>query len=124
MKLYPAQKEAVRKNIISHGIFNSTATFKSVVKSQTTSGAELTTLQNVSGLTNIPCMVVEKHATIRDNTGAQITQTITKIKLNGFYPSVSLDYIAVIGDKSYDITAIDNGSMELFTELYTVKWGN
>jgi len=123
MKLYPAQKEAVRKNIISHGIFDKTATFKAETVTQSDSGAEIKLWSNVAGLTSIPCMVVSKSSTIQDLSGAPITQLVTKIKLNGFYSNVSTKHQVTVGNNTYAITAIDNGSMELFTEIYVVQWG-
>ena len=123
MKLYPAQKEAVRKNIASHGIFNKSCTFKSETVTQSDSGSEIKTWSDVTGLTSIPCMVVSKATTIQDLSGAPMTQLVTKIKLNGFYPTVSAEHQVVVGSNTYRITAINNGSMELFTEIYVVQWG-
>lgn len=123
MKLYPAQKEAVRKNIASHGIFDKTCTFKQSTITQSDSGAEVEAWSDVSGLTSIPCMVVSKSVTIKDLSGAAMTQLVTKIKLNGFYSCVSTKYQAVVGSNVYRITGIDNGSMELFTEIYVTQWG-
>jgi len=123
MKLYPAQKEAVRKNIASHGIFDKTCTFKSETVTQSDSGSEITTWADVSGLTNIPCMVVSKATTIQDLSGAPMTQLVTKIKLNGFYSGVSAKYQVVVGSNTYRITGINNGSMELFTEIFVTQWG-
>ena len=123
MKLYPMQKEAVRKNIASHGIFDKTCSFKAETVTQSDSGAEIKTWADVSGLTSIPCMVVSKAKTIQDLSGAPMTQLITKIKLNGFYSGVSAKYQVVVGSNTYRITGIDDGSMELFTEIYVVQWG-
>jgi len=123
MKLYPAQKEAIRKNIASHGIFDKTCTFKSETITQSDTGAEIPTWTNVTGLVSIPCMVVSKAKTIQDLSGAPISQLITKIKLNGFYSNVSEKHQITVGSNTYKITAIDNGSMELFTEIYVVQWG-
>ena len=123
MKLYPAQKEAVRKNIASHGIFDKTCTFKQSTITQSESGAEVEAWSDVSGLANIPCMVVSNSVTIKDLSGAAMTQLVTKIKLNGFYSGVSAKYQAVVGSNVYRITGIDNGSMELFTEIYVTQWG-
>ena len=123
MKLSPAQKVAVRKNIESHGIFDKTATFKSESVSQSDSGAEIITWSNVTGLTSIPCMLVSKAKAITDLNGLPITQLVIKIKLNGFYPAVSAKHQVVVDSVAYEITAIDNGSMELFTEVYVFKYG-
>lgn len=123
MKLYPAQKEAVRKNIASHGIFDKTCAFKAETVTQSDSGSEIKTWADVTGLTSIPCMVVSKAKTIQDLSGAPLTQLVTKIKLDGFYSAVSAKHRVVVGSDTYEITGIDNGSMELFTEIYVVKWG-
>jgi hypothetical protein len=123
MKLYAAQKDAVRKNIASHGIFDKTCTFKSETVTQSDSGAEVRSWTNVTGLTSIPCMIVSKATTINDLNGAPVTQLITKIKLNGFYPLASAEHQLVADSKTYKITAIDSGSLELFTEIYVIQWG-
>jgi len=123
MKLYPAQKEAVRKNIASHGIFDKTCTFKQSTITQSESGAEVEAWSDVSGLASIPCMIVSKAKTIQDLSGAPMTQLVTKIKLNGFYSGVSMNYQVVSGSDTYMITGVDNGSMELFTEIYVKRWG-
>lgn len=123
MKLYPAQKEAIRKNIASHGIFDKTATFKSESVTQSDSGAEIRTWGNVTGLISIPCMVVKKSKTIQDLNGVPTTQLLTTIKLNGFYSNVSAEHQVTVDSINYKITGIDNGSMELFTEVYVTQWG-
>jgi lipopolysaccharide export system protein LptA len=123
LRLSLTELAARRKNIADKGAFNQTCAIKAKTVTYSDSGAEIIVWGNVTGMTDIPCLVTTKKATVKELEEAPKTYITTQIKLNAVYTGISLEMQAVVGSNTYKIEGIDTDSPGLFTRLQVTKWG-